>query len=251
LCCVFGASAAPDRFWRQPGEDVRYVAHQGEEAIAPNHTLVAYELACEHGLDFIKLDVQETKDGVIVTQHDKDLKAMYATNVVIREASYLDIQEHCRPRSSGNRRTRSLGICTLDEALAVAKRMKGGAWIDFKAFSPKLADRVMKRVEDCGLGFDRIMVATWSGPALQYVGEKYPSVRRVSHTHITYDPKTAQYGSNRTAKKTFASKAEVAKAIAAEAVARGWYGVNVPTSYAKDRCKTDEEMIRIFHEAGL
>ena len=62
--------------------DVQYVAHQGEEKLAPNHTKEAYQFAADHKLDYLKLDIRETKDGVIVLQHDDSLKAVYGTNLV-------------------------------------------------------------------------------------------------------------------------------------------------------------------------
>ena len=227
--------------------DVQYVAHQGEEALAPNHTKEAYQFAADHGLDYIKLDIRETKDGVIVLQHDDNLNAVYGTNLVIREATYAEIKANCRPR---RRNYPDATICTLDEALEIGKTMKEGVWLDFKSFSPKLADRVFARLEAAGLPRSRVMVATWNRRALDYVGERYPDVRRVAHTHLSR--KGDAYCSNVTGNETFASGVELVRAVAAAAKKRGLFGLNVPTSYKRDtRVKTTAEMVRILKDAGL
>jgi len=46
------------------------VAHRGASGYVPEHTLHAYELAIEHGADYIELDVVLSKDGVPVIRHE-------------------------------------------------------------------------------------------------------------------------------------------------------------------------------------
>lgn len=46
------------------------IGHRGASAYAPEHTLVSYQLARELGADFIEIDLQMTKDGVLVAMHD-------------------------------------------------------------------------------------------------------------------------------------------------------------------------------------
>ncbi len=49
------------------------VAHRGASATAPEHTISAYDRAISAGADYIELDVQRTKDGVLVVVHDATL----------------------------------------------------------------------------------------------------------------------------------------------------------------------------------
>lgn len=228
--------------------DVAYIAHQGEEALAPSHTKAAYRLAAEHKLDYLKLDIRETKDGVIVLQHDDNLNAVYGTNLVIKNATYAEIKANCRPRQKG--RYANETICTLDEALSIGKNMQQGVWIDFKSFSPDLADRVFESLEKAEIPKSRMMVATWSRKALDYVAERYPDVRRVAHVHLAR--KGDEYSSNMTGKKTFPSEIELAQAVAEEARKRGLFGLNVPNGYRSDtRVKTTAEMVGMFKKSGL
>ena len=227
--------------------DVQYVAHQGEEKLAPNHTKEAYQFAADHKLDYLKLDIRETKDGVIVLQHDDNLKAVYGTNLVIRTATYAEIKANCRPR---RRDYPNATICTLDEALEIGKTMKEGVWIDFKSFSPKLADRVFARIEAAGMPRSRVMVATWSRKALDYVGERYPDVRRVAHTY--FSRKGEIYSSNITGEETFSSAEELVRAVAVAAKKRGLFGLNVPNGSKSDtRIKTTADMVKMLKDAGL
>src|SRR5688500_3244289 len=49
------------------------IAHRGASAAAPEHTTAAYDLAVQLGADYVELDVQRTKDGVLVVIHDATL----------------------------------------------------------------------------------------------------------------------------------------------------------------------------------
>ena len=55
------------------------IAHRGASGYAPEHTLEAYRLAIEQGADYVDLDLQITKDGVLVCLHDLTLER--TTNV--------------------------------------------------------------------------------------------------------------------------------------------------------------------------
>ncbi|MFD1031905.1 glycerophosphodiester phosphodiesterase [Metaplanococcus flavidus] len=46
------------------------IAHRGASAIAPEHTLASYGMAMNRDADFIEIDLQMTKDGVLVAFHD-------------------------------------------------------------------------------------------------------------------------------------------------------------------------------------
>lgn len=54
----------------QPTKKVRYIAHRGMSAIAPENTIPAYELAGELGMWGAECDVTTTKDGAWVLMHD-------------------------------------------------------------------------------------------------------------------------------------------------------------------------------------
>lgn len=49
------------------------IGHRGASGHVPEHTIEAYDLALEQGADYIEIDLQMTKDGVLVALHDKTL----------------------------------------------------------------------------------------------------------------------------------------------------------------------------------
>jgi glycerophosphoryl diester phosphodiesterase len=48
-------------------------AHRGASTDAPENTLAAFDLAVEQGAELIELDIQPTRDGALVIQHDFSL----------------------------------------------------------------------------------------------------------------------------------------------------------------------------------
>lgn len=68
------------------------MAHRGLSADAPENTLYAFSNAISVGADFIELDVQQTRDGVLVVMHDSNLKRTTGVNKDIWDVDYADIQ---------------------------------------------------------------------------------------------------------------------------------------------------------------
>ena len=68
------------------------MAHRGLSADAPENTLYAFSDAISVGADFIELDVQQTRDGVLVVMHDSNLKRTTGVNKDIWDVNYADIQ---------------------------------------------------------------------------------------------------------------------------------------------------------------
>lgn len=52
-------------------EEFFIIAHRGASTYAPEHTMVAYEVAEQLGATYIEIDLQMTKDGVLVAMHDE------------------------------------------------------------------------------------------------------------------------------------------------------------------------------------
>jgi glycerophosphoryl diester phosphodiesterase len=92
------------------------IAHRGASWWAPEETLLAYELAMAIGADYLEMDVQRTKDGVIVAFHDDALDRV------------TDVARHFPDRA-----TQSLDAFTLAEL----KALEVGTW--FNAHRPDRA----------------------------------------------------------------------------------------------------------------
>jgi len=92
-------------------------AHRGASAHAPENTLAAFTLACEHGADAIELDAKLSADAQVVVIHD--LTVERTTNgqgrvgsLTLRELKQLDAGSHFSAAFKGE------PIPTLEEVFA-------------------------------------------------------------------------------------------------------------------------------------
>ncbi len=120
VICVF--FSAPNRYrqiaWMMNSNmgTPLVMAHRGFSGIAPENTMPAFEKAIDAGFTAAELDVQMTKDGVIVVLHDRNLKRVTGVNKNIWDVTYdeikdLDAGSHFASRYKGT------PIPTLDEVL--------------------------------------------------------------------------------------------------------------------------------------
>lgn len=73
ILAASAAGAAPSGKTPPADAPVLNIGHRGASGYAPEHTIPAYDLALEQGADYIEIDLQMTKDGVLVAMHDDTL----------------------------------------------------------------------------------------------------------------------------------------------------------------------------------
>ena len=161
---------------------LRYVAHRGAgDLTMPEASRPAYADAVAKSSDIVKLDLQRTKDGVIVMGHDSTLGRVMGWDAKIGDLDYAEVLE--RGRFRFRKQATDERIVRLDEALEVVRPVPE-FWIDFKHFDPDFAERALAAFAAKGIDQSRIMVATFTKRALAYFKEKHPSVRRVGHVSM-------------------------------------------------------------------
>lgn len=99
---------------------ITITAHRGSSKEAPENTMAAMERAVKDLADFVEIDVQETKDGVVVLGHDTSLKRVAGINRPIsaytfEELENLDVGKWFSGEYAGER------IPTLEEVLEYCK----------------------------------------------------------------------------------------------------------------------------------
>ncbi len=99
---------------------VNIIAHRGASFVAPPNSRAAFLEAINLGVDYIELDVQETKDGVVIVHHDKDYKLSSNINKAVHELSWqetrnIDIGKRFSHKFVGEK------VISLKEALTLAK----------------------------------------------------------------------------------------------------------------------------------
>lgn len=168
-CSVLNWSVAPKKM----------VAHRGAgDLTMPEASLPAFSNAVETACDIVKLDLQRTKDGVIVLGHDATLKRTMGWDVMPKDLTYAELLEKGRFLEKG--RPGELRITRLDDALAAAKGVPE-FWLDFKNYKPEMAEEALAALARAGIDQSRVMVATFSRSALAYFRDNHPSIRRVGH----------------------------------------------------------------------
>ncbi|HTM09293.1 MAG TPA: glycerophosphodiester phosphodiesterase family protein, partial [Verrucomicrobiae bacterium] len=71
---IYGRTGGKDLAERLGVPRPAIIAHRGASYFAPEETAPAYLLAREMGVDYLELDLQRTRDGVLVALHDDDLR---------------------------------------------------------------------------------------------------------------------------------------------------------------------------------
>jgi len=71
---------------------MKITAHRGASASAPENTIASIQRALEIGVDFIELDLQQTKDGKIILLHDPNFLRTSFRNLNVWDANYSDIK---------------------------------------------------------------------------------------------------------------------------------------------------------------
>ncbi len=89
--------------------------HRGASAEAPENTLQAFRLAFEQGADGIELDVQRTRDGVLVVCHDETIERTSDGSGSIAELTFQQLRRH--DFSNGRPGYAQVPIPTLTEVL--------------------------------------------------------------------------------------------------------------------------------------
>lgn len=140
-------------------DDFEITAHRGGGHLAPENTMAAIQAAIEANADWVEIDVQETKDGVVVVVHDSDLKKVANHPVKIWEATadelrQVDIGSHFAPEFSNQR------VPTLDEVLAACKA-KVGVNIELKYYghNQDLEQKVIEQVESHDMASEVVIMS--------------------------------------------------------------------------------------------
>ena len=130
--------------------DVYVVAHRGAHIGIPENTLAAYEAAIAMGVDFVEIDLRTTRDGHIVSIHNKDIDS-YVTNgeqglvseMTLEQLKQLDIGSRISPHWSNER------IPAFEDIIELCKG-RVGIYLDLKDASVDKLVYVVKKWDMAG-----------------------------------------------------------------------------------------------------
>ena len=133
------------------------VAHRGSSARHADNSWPAFEAAVSEGADAIECDVQATRDRVIVIRHD-----LAIDDLLVADLSFAEIE------------ARAPDTVVLADLLAFAKNAPIDLLVEIK--DPIAAEAVAQMI-DASARRERIVVASFHGPALAGVKATTPDVQ--------------------------------------------------------------------------
>jgi glycerophosphoryl diester phosphodiesterase len=159
-------------------------AHRGGAGLAPENTLVAFEVGLATGADGIELDVRLSRDGVAVVMHDPTLdRTTDASGAVdARTAGELaGLDAGCRFERGGAFpfRGQGIGVPSLREVLQ--RYRETPLIVELKSSDPRLAGAVVDDIRTAG-AMGRVTVGSFQKGALDAVRALEPSIRTGADT---------------------------------------------------------------------
>lgn len=151
-------------------------AHRAGPKPAPENTLAALELSIEAGADFAEIDVQRTRDDVVVVLHDADLMRTAGVPLRVAEADHLDLASVVQGRG-GRIPAEERRVPTLADFLERA-RGRIGVVIELKYYGgdPHLARRAVEEIRTVGME-DEVIVMSLDLGALRQVRRIAPEMK--------------------------------------------------------------------------
>ena len=132
----------------RPLSPVQIYCHRGLSSEAPENSAAAVELAISSLSDGIEIDVQETKDGVVVVAHDSSLSRMCGINLNIADMTYDELKRYDISTYFSDHYEFTC-VPTLEEVMSSVKG-RAHLLIELKrnAASQDLAQKVVNLVEE-------------------------------------------------------------------------------------------------------
>lgn len=128
--------------------DIDITAHRGGAILAPENTLASLAEAAADGSDYAEIDVQETKDGVLILLHDSNLKRTTGKDMAVWDMTYeeigqLDAGSYFSEEYAGE------PIPTLQEALDFCRgRLNLNIEIKYNGHNDKIVEKVVDLVTE-------------------------------------------------------------------------------------------------------
>lgn len=154
-------------------------AHRGGAALAPENTIAAFDNGLACGAEGIELDVQLSRDAVVVVHHDDTLeRTTNGQGAVVEhsaaELSRLDAGFHFQAADGSYPfRGQGIGVPTLREVLKRYKTVP--VIVELKLPGRRLAERVVDEIRAAN-ALDRVAVGSYHADALESVRYFAPTI---------------------------------------------------------------------------
>lgn len=184
------------------GKKVRYIAHRGYSAEAPENTLPAFQLAKEKGYEYIETDIQRTADGRYVLMHGSSMNSsivQYAEEngtyipIGVNALSLNTVKKYDvgRVNKEVSEKYKGTPVPTLEEGLSLCKSLGLKMYLEFKAETlynhltaeqwKQYVDEIIEIVRQYGM-LSQVSFCSAQIEMLSYVKDVLPSVPLVHGT---------------------------------------------------------------------
>ena len=127
------------------------IAHRAGALHAPENSLAALEVAIRQGADYAEIDVQRSRDGVVVVIHDADLMKMARDPLRIRETDYTDLARVDIGREFHSDFTGERLARLSDFLLKASGKIKLMIELKYYGIDPELAKETIRLVHKAGM----------------------------------------------------------------------------------------------------
>lgn len=154
---------------------IKIISHRGVCTNEPENSITSIKSSINHQVDYAEIDVQETKDGVVVLMHDKNLMRLTGVNNTVNKLTYRQLKNLSihQPFKSIYKDER---IPTLYEVMKVAKN-KRKLIIEIKPYgnTKDLTTKVVNMIEQNNLT-KQCMIHSMSYNILLQVKKQDPDI---------------------------------------------------------------------------
>lgn len=153
------------------------IAHGGGQGHAPPNTLLALQRASKMGADVLEIDVQRTRDGVLIARHDDTLDRTTDLQGLIADLDWADIAKADAGATwvieAERFADRGITVPKLEDALAA---FPDARWImEIKNDTPVAAIGMCAAIRSA-YALDRVLVASFHDDAMAKFRSVCPSV---------------------------------------------------------------------------
>ncbi len=151
--------------------------HRGASGYAPENTLISFKKAEEMGADGIELDVQMSKDGVLVICHDETIDRTSSGTGFIKDMTFRELRSYNYNKTHPE--YEHADIPTLEEVLAMVKPGRMIINIELKTgifFYPGIEEKVVELVRKYGME-DRVIYSSFNHYSARHIHDIDPKAR--------------------------------------------------------------------------
>ena len=153
----------------------KLIGHRGIRNIAPENTMVGFEIAKDH-FKWIEIDATLTADEVVVIFHDEYIDDLTTGTGKFGDKTYEQLQQ-----LNVNKRFPEMGICkipTLVEFLKFATQNNIYVNVEIKDNDERwklLTDKIINEIEQTGIDTNKLLFSSFNHEALLHLSKTKPN----------------------------------------------------------------------------